>query len=96
MTQSRQGRVISVFVWPTAGNTLRRLSVPAPSGRLPPSAHRAATWALCRLRRPAQRRPPAFREAAKRGGFDADFAVEKNNDKSSDTPLLSVNYYGIM
>ena len=39
---------------------------------------------------------PGLRESAKQGGFRADFAGEKNNEKSSDTPLLFMNYYGIM
>jgi hypothetical protein len=37
-----------------------------------------------------------LRAAAKQGGFRGGFAGEKNNEKSSDGPLLFLDYYGIM
>jgi len=87
MTQTRQGRVISVFVWPTEGAN-------------PPSAfpfpHSRATAAFWRVLGSPADGFTCLCEEAKLGGFRADFEGEKNNEKFSDGPLLFLDYYGII
>ena len=61
-----------------------------------PRFRRAAHSGRTSRPRPSGGRSPAVRGEAKQGGFRGDSAGEKNNEKSSDTPLLFMNYYGIM
>ena len=74
------------------------------AGAIPPSAfpfsdqrfRRAAHSGRTSRPRLSGGRSPVVRGEAKQGGFRGDSAGEKNNEKSSDTPLLFMNYYGIM